>query len=208
MAGPSSSTPPVDAQLKVPVKIMCSMGVKCVNALAMHAAATHKWAQDASRSESNKPPPLRCGYQYKTSAAITGHPGGWLPCKHFCCDFLTPAALEYVTSNSKEPKTCAELHICEKPGDRDYTTYRESLEAAGALKKPRSYQLLKNKMAQVRGCRANNHLGFHMCWVPPMLGTTYAGYHLCWVPPMLGTTYAGYHLCWVPPMLGTTCPGC
>jgi hypothetical protein len=134
------------APADVPKKIACSQGVRCFNAKALHAKALEKW-ETAAAAGGSRAPVLKAGYQYKTSSALTGHPQGWLSCKHFCCDFLLAEARDMAILEGVEPLTCVQAHgsQCSSTGDRDRDAYQAGLEAAKALSTPRERGLVKNR---------------------------------------------------------------
>jgi hypothetical protein len=127
---------------KVPEKLYCSQGKDCINGEAVYVAKKRRW--DADRLANNVfagSEPVQAAYQCKTASAVRYNINGWLPCKHYCCDFLSPEALALCEERGEQPLTCAQRHTCKKPGDRDLAVYRAALEERGLLPPPRPYQV-------------------------------------------------------------------
>lgn len=122
--GASSAAPSMPTRT-----IRCNNGVKCFNAVAAFAKQTEDWlvAYAADPDTAGPQPKCKAGFQYRVHTVIEGHDDGWLPCKHFCCDYLTEEAKRHAVRLGITPTLCKDAHECESHGDRDLQAYMTTL---------------------------------------------------------------------------------
>jgi hypothetical protein len=135
------SAPNQDNQ-DIPGRCNCAQGVKCINAIAGHDLQMQAWlrANASQPGSAGQKPRLKRGHQFKTASAVKNYVGGWLPCHHFCCDFLTEVAKAYCDTHGLPKQTCVDSHVavpCTEKGDKDLEVYRAALAQTSAAQKVR-----------------------------------------------------------------------
>lgn len=119
-------------------RLNCAQGVNCIIEQAKYDAKLQAWLRAGQTGK--KPTRPSRGHHFKAASAVKYHADGWLPCNHFCCDFLSEAAVKYCEARNKPKQTCAEAHRawnCTTRGDKDLAVYRAAIENDSTTKKER-----------------------------------------------------------------------
>jgi hypothetical protein len=108
--------------------VHCAMGVYCLNSRKPYfdwqERCTLNDAAASSSSSSVEPEPKKItrGCQIPVGSALMNHAECFLPCGHFCCNWVPNVA--YRVGAAEEGQCCATMHMlrCNKKGDCHFDT--------------------------------------------------------------------------------------